>query len=300
MERAVNIARARHVIRATAAVLIGVTLAGVPALVYAQHMGGTGGGHVSTGGAGHMGGGHVGAGHFGGGPVMGAGPRYAGAPRVGGVGYAGGHVARPGFAPGHVGYGGVHVGSPGYAHGNGYWHGTPVYHGNGNAYWHGGHYWGGGYWHGGYWPHVWYYPGFAWYYPVLPIGYATFWWGGSPYYYYNNLYYTWNPGYNGYVVTDPPPAAGEDSGDGSAETAAPGSAPSDYGPSGGAGADVYVYPRNGQSDQQTSTDRFECHTWAVTQTGFDPTRSAPSGTGSSAEYRRAMVACLDARGYSAR
>jgi hypothetical protein len=102
------------------------------------------------------------------------------------------------------------------------------------------------------------------------------------------------------VVTDPPPAAGEDSGDGSAETAAPGSAPSDYGPSGGAGADVYVYPRNGQSDQQTSTDRFECHTWAVTQTGFDPTRSAPSGTGSSAEYRRAMVACLDARGYSAR
>ena len=57
-----------------------------------------------------------------------------------------------------------------------------------------------------------YRPGWVWYYPVLPIGYATFWWGGMPYYYWNNLYYTWNPGYNGYVVTDPPPTAGSDEG----------------------------------------------------------------------------------------
>ena len=36
-------------------------------------------------------------------------------------------------------------------------------------------------------------PGWAWYLPVLPLGYATFWWGGVPYYYWNSLYYTWSP-----------------------------------------------------------------------------------------------------------
>jgi hypothetical protein len=145
----------------------------------------------------------------------------------------------------------------------------------------------------------------VWYYPVLPIGYATFWWGGVPYYYWNNLYYTWNPGYNGYVVTDPPPAAGTDESgagvgdDPSSVTAAPEAGAPAQGFAGGAAADLYVYPRNGQSEAQTSTDRYECHSWAVNQTGFDPTRAAQTG-GNAAEYQRAMVACLDARGYSAR
>jgi uncharacterized protein YcfJ len=34
--------------------------------------------------------------------------------------------------------------------------------------------------------------------------------------------------------------------------------------------DMYVYPAKGQSEQQLSTDRYECHRWAVTETGFDP------------------------------
>ena len=138
---------------------------------------------------------------------------------------------------------------------------------------------------------------------MLPIGYATFWWGGVPYYYWNNLYYTWNPGYNGYVVTDPPPAAGSDEGgadmgdDPSAVTAR--LRRRRRVSQGSAAADLYVYPRNGQSDAQTSTDRYECHSWAVNQTGFDPTRGAQTG-GNAGAYQRAMVACLDARGYSAR
>ena len=37
-------------------------------------------------------------------------------------------------------------------------------------------------------------------------------------------------------------------------------------------ADVYIYPNKGQSQQQQSKDRYECHTWAVQQTGFDPTK----------------------------
>ena len=66
------------------------------------------------------------------------------------------------------------------------------------------------------------------------------------------------------------------------------------------GADVFLYPRNGQSDAQTQNDRYECHSWAVNQTGFDPTRPSAQSGGNLADYRRAMIACLDARGYSAR
>lgn len=36
---------------------------------------------------------------------------------------------------------------------------------------------------------------------------------------------------------------------------------------------VYFYPARGQSAQQQDRDKYECHTWAVQQSGFDP--SAP-------------------------
>jgi hypothetical protein len=36
---------------------------------------------------------------------------------------------------------------------------------------------------------------------------------------------------------------------------------------------VFVYPANGQSPQQTDRDRYECHVWAVQQTGVDPSRA---------------------------
>ena len=36
------------------------------------------------------------------------------------------------------------------------------------------------------------------------------------------------------------------------------------------GADIYVYPANGQSDRQLDRDRYECHGWSVKQTGYDP------------------------------
>jgi hypothetical protein len=37
-----------------------------------------------------------------------------------------------------------------------------------------------------------------------------------------------------------------------------------------ASANVFVYPKNGQSAQQQQRDEGECHTWAVGQTGFNP------------------------------
>ena len=33
---------------------------------------------------------------------------------------------------------------------------------------------------------------------------------------------------------------------------------------------VYVYPANGQTPAQLERDRYECHLWAVKESGFDP------------------------------
>jgi hypothetical protein len=48
------------------------------------------------------------------------------------------------------------------------------------------------------------------------------------------------------------------------------------------GADVSVSPRNGQSEAQMQSDRYECHRWGVSQTGYDPTRPAPQSSGNAA------------------
>jgi len=40
--------------------------------------------------------------------------------------------------------------------------------------------------------------------------------------------------------------------------------------------DLMVYPAKGQSQTQQDKDRYECHTWAVKQTGFDPSKPPPA------------------------
>jgi Family of unknown function (DUF6515) len=121
--------------------------------------------------------------------------------------------------------------------------------------------------------------------PVLPSSYTTVYFGGAPYYYANDTYYTWRPDSNQYEVVDPP---GDDN---AAQTQAP---PSD---------DVFIYPKNGQSEEQQAKDKYECHKWASDQSGFDPTQSGggvPADQSDSRReaYQRAMGACLDGRGYS--
>ena len=37
-----------------------------------------------------------------------------------------------------------------------------------------------------------------------------------------------------------------------------------------AASDIYVYPNNGQPQDQQSRDRYDCHIWAAHQSGFDP------------------------------
>lgn len=38
-------------------------------------------------------------------------------------------------------------------------------------------------------------------------------------------------------------------------------------------AELIIYPAQGQSPEQQQQDEFECHQWAVQQSGFDPTKS---------------------------
>jgi hypothetical protein len=130
--------------------------------------------------------------------------------------------------------------------------------------------------------------------PFLPDFYTTVWFGGVPYYYANDTYYVWNRDARGYVVT-PPPGDAEQSPPPPEAAGAPSAAV--------AGDDFFMYPRNNQSAEDQARDRFECHQWAVSQTGFDP--SEPGGGVSPAQnsvkradYRRAITACLEGRQYS--
>ncbi len=60
----------------------------------------------------------------------------------------------------------------------------------------------------------------------------------------------------------------------------------------------YVFPQKGQSAEQQKKDEYECHSWAVKQTGYDPTgpprsrrhsnRQAPNRDPVSAERRGAL------------
>jgi hypothetical protein len=101
------------------------------------------------------------------------------------------------------------------------------------------------------------------------------WWGGVPYYYADSTYYRWNGAVNQYETVGPPQGLQSSA--------------------------LIVYPKNGQSQEQMGTDKFECHRWAAAQTGFDPTQPAGgSASGRRADYFRAQGACLDGRGYTVR
>ncbi len=121
--------------------------------------------------------------------------------------------------------------------------------------------------------------------PVLPPFYTTVWFYGVPYYYANDVYYVWRPDVNGYVVTAPP-----------AETSQDPVPLADQ---------LFIYPKQGQSEQKQADDRYACHRWGVEQTGYDPTRppqdmNVEELNRKREDYQRAMRACLEGRGYSVR
>jgi hypothetical protein len=65
-------------------------------------------------------------------------------------------------------------------------------------------------------------------------------------------------------------------------------------------ASMFIYPNRGQQQSQQDRDRFECHDWAVKQTGFDPSLGVAATTDKQSDYKRAMTACLEGRGYTVR
>jgi hypothetical protein len=195
-----------------------------------------------------------------------------------------GHHARP-----HSGY--AHANYARYSHYRYPMRGDSTYHlphGYHTARYHGAPY----YYHGGSWYRP-YGPRYVVVAPpigigigVLPPFYSTVWFGSSPYYYADDTYYTYRPERREYVVTTPPR--------GEARVEPPQGS-----------EEVFVYPKEGQSEEQQATDRDECHQWAVARTGFDPRRPAGNVaetdmTSKRAAYARAEAACLDGRGYSVR
>jgi hypothetical protein len=117
--------------------------------------------------------------------------------------------------------------------------------------------------------------------PHLSSYYSTFWYGGSRYFLSDSTYYLYDDARRGYVVTPSPYGDGQER-DGDA-----------------LGDQLYVYPAQGQSAEQTADDRYDCHRWAVEQTGFDPVDSGYDADRRE-EYLRALAACLTGRGYTVR
>lgn len=111
----------------------------------------------------------------------------------------------------------------------------------------------------------------------LPDFAREVWIGSALYFLAAGTYYAWNADQQRYIVVTPPVPTTVST--------------QSY--------DVIAYPARGQTPDQQARDRYECHSWAVTQSGFDPataTAAPPSAT--TDYYRRALTACLAGRGYS--
>lgn len=197
------------------------------------------------------------------------------------------HVNQPGYKP-RPGYSHQpgYSNRPGYSHRPGYV--RPPRYVSSLPYGYHSHYWNGSpyYYHTG----LWYRPYGSTYMVVsAPYGlfvntlpyYSSFWYGSTRYYVSDGAYYTYEPVRRGYVVA-PSPYGDDQAGEG-----------------GSVDDELYVYPAQGQSEQQQADDRYECHRWAVDQTQYDPVESSYDA-GLRADYTRAITACLTGRGYTVR
>ena len=117
-------------------------------------------------------------------------------------------------------------------------------------------------------------------YGSLPFGAVSAQIGGGHYWRHGGVYYRpWGPRW---VVVAPPVVLGEPV----IVQAAQADPPLPVAPS---KADPVIYPRNGQSAQQTEADRQACNRWATTQ---------PAALADASVFQRAVDACMDGRGYS--
>ncbi|KIY40338.1 hypothetical protein TZ03_12950 [Pseudomonas sp. 10-1B] len=117
----------------------------------------------------------------------------------------------------------------------------------------------------------------------LPAYAREVWLGGALFFVAADTYYQYLADSREYVVVNPPVAA---------------PAPVPVAAAGG-GYDVVAYPMYGQGPQQQDQDRYQCHRWAVGQSGFDPATATYAPPANVADnYRRALGACFSGRGYS--
>tara|TARA_R110002072_G_scaffold51389_1_gene137901 strand:- start:92641 stop:93261 length:621 start_codon:yes stop_codon:yes gene_type:complete len=116
----------------------------------------------------------------------------------------------------------------------------------------------------------------------LPAGYVSFGIGTRRYFHVNTAYYLWDDRRRDYVVVEKPKDADQALANGTEVASA---------------AELFVYPRNNQTEEERDQDRYECHQWARNQTGFDPSASNQS-LSLAPDYQRAMSACLEGRGYT--
>ena len=116
---------------------------------------------------------------------------------------------------------------------------------------------------------------------ALPPGYVSFGIGPRRYFYANFTYYLWDTARTEYVVVEEPEGA-----EAALVTASETTS-----------AEIFVYPSQGQSDEQRDRDRYECYLWASEQTGYDPGAGDPDIV-TAGNYRRAISACLEGRGYT--
>lgn len=116
---------------------------------------------------------------------------------------------------------------------------------------------------------------------TLPPGYVSFGIGPHHYFYANFTYYLWDRDRTEYVVVEEPEGA-----EAALVTASETTS-----------EEIFVYPNQGQSDEQRDHDRYECYLWASEQTAYDPGAGNPD-IEKAGDYRRAISACLEGRGYT--
>ena len=117
----------------------------------------------------------------------------------------------------------------------------------------------------------------------LPPYAREVWLGGALFFLVADTYYQYQADSREYMVVNPP-------------TTVPAPAPVQQPYN---GYDVIAYPAYGQGPEQQEQDRYQCHRWAVSQTGFDPATATYAPPANVADnYRRALGACLSGRGYS--
>lgn len=115
----------------------------------------------------------------------------------------------------------------------------------------------------------------------LPSYAEQLWFGSMLYFLAAGTYYLFDNSSQTYEVVPPPPQV--------AQAPLPTSNP----------YDVIAYPMYGQSPQQQAQDHYECHTWAVGQSGFDPAMAGYAPSQQAVDtYRGALGSCLQGRGYS--